>query len=222
MTFSIINSAANGLRNIIPKMQKIVDDWLSRFKKSSPERGTFMIGELFDQIEALILAWYVAATKAAQALKLALPIGFEKAVMTTGKLVPVVMTTPVNIAVPATAATLVGLPAMIEGGNGGGGGGSKETPENKDQGATIKQVYNSLKDSPQYPQDFCLVQNGTKKLSIKNKQLLEELRKIEPGEWNKIYKDGYSGGDKVSIHYFQSKSGKVFNVKVKLGWSNQE
>lgn len=124
----------------------------------------------------------------------------------------------------------------MQGGNGGDEGDSKETLKNENQGEpgkteplklsevnlTIKQVYNSLKDSPQYPKDFRLVQNGTRKLSIKNKQLLEELRKIESGEWNKIYKDGYSGEDRVSLHYFQSKSGKVFNVKVKLGWSNQE
>lgn len=51
--------------------------------------------------------------------------------------------------------------------------------------------------------------------------MLDELRKIESGEWKKVYKDGYnSNGDKISIHYFQSKSGKVFDVKVKQGWSN--
>jgi filamentous hemagglutinin len=27
-------------------------------------------------------------------------------------------------------------------------------------------------------------------------------------------------GEEISIHYFQSESGKVFNVKVKSGWSN--
>lgn len=53
-------------------------------------------------------------------------------------------------------------------------------------------------------------------------QLLEQLRKVESGVWNKIYKDGFNAkGEKVSIHYFQSKSGKVFNVKVKSGWSNR-
>ena len=37
----------------------------------------------------------------------------------------------------------------------------------------------------------------------------------------KIYKDGYDMfGNKISIHYFQSPSGKVFNVKVKIGWSD--
>ena len=36
-----------------------------------------------------------------------------------------------------------------------------------------------------------------------------------------MYKDGYNKyGDEVSIHYFQSESGTVFDVKVKTGWSN--
>lgn len=60
-----------------------------------------------------------------------------------------------------------------------------------------------------------------RKLNIKNKFLLEELRKIEPGEWKKVYKDGYSAGNEISIHYFESRAGKVFDLKVKLGWSNQ-
>jgi hypothetical protein len=50
---------------------------------------------------------------------------------------------------------------------------------------------------------------------------LEQLREIEPGKWTKVYKDGFdASGKKVSIHYFQSQSGKVFNVKVKPNWSN--
>ena len=54
-----------------------------------------------------------------------------------------------------------------------------------------------------------------------NNQLLENLRKIEKGDWKKVYKDGYDiSGNKISIHYFQSKSGKVFNVKIKPYWSN--
>ncbi|PYG90295.1 hypothetical protein LY28_00176 [Ruminiclostridium sufflavum DSM 19573] len=45
--------------------------------------------------------------------------------------------------------------------------------------------------------------------------------KVESGIWEKIYKDGYdANGKKISIHYFQSESGKVFDVKTKSGWSN--
>ena len=85
----------------------------------------------------------------------------------------------------------------------------------------LKDVYNSIKDSPDYPKEFEAVKNGTTKNTIKNKELLDKLREIESGKWTKVYKDGYnSSGNKISIHYFQSQSGKVFNVKVKPGWSN--
>ncbi|AKQ67284.1 hypothetical protein A176_004196 [Myxococcus hansupus] len=58
-------------------------------------------------------------------------------------------------------------------------------------------------------------------MRVSNKALLEKLREAEPGVWNKVYKDGWVGSDKVSLHYFESASGKVFNFKVKPGWSNQ-
>ncbi len=84
-------------------------------------------------------------------------------------------------------------------------------------GGNIKNVYNSIKEAPKYPKGFEPVQNGTEKIKVKNGELLDNLRKIESGEWNKIYKDGYVDGKRVSIHYFQSKSGKVFDVDVKTG-----
>ena len=47
------------------------------------------------------------------------------------------------------------------------------------------------------------------------------LRSYESGKWQKVYKDGYdSFGNEISIHYFESPSGKVFDVKVKFKWSN--
>ncbi|WP_238658837.1 hypothetical protein [Staphylococcus felis] len=54
-----------------------------------------------------------------------------------------------------------------------------------------------------------------------NKTLLAKLRKVEKGPWKKVYKDGYIGKKKVSVHYFQSKSGLVYDVKTKSGWSNK-
>ena len=85
----------------------------------------------------------------------------------------------------------------------------------------LKDVYKSIKDYQVYPKEFEAVKNGTTKNTIKNKELLDKLREIESGKWTKVYKDGYnSSGNKISIHYFQSQSGKVFNVKVKPGWSN--
>ena len=68
-----------------------------------------------------------------------------------------------------------------------------------------------------------MVTNGTKTVRMKNQRLLKQLRKIEKGTWKKIYKDGYDAlGNEISIHYFQSQSGKVFDVKVRKGWSNQK
>ena len=87
----------------------------------------------------------------------------------------------------------------------------------------LKEIYNSIKDSPNYPKGFEKAINGTTKNNINNAELLDKLRKIERGTWKKVYTDGYDeDGNKISIHYFQSKSGKVFDVKVKSGWSNLE
>lgn len=87
----------------------------------------------------------------------------------------------------------------------------------------LKQIFDSLKDAPKYPSGFRATRNGTRKLRIENKQLLEKLKQIEDNEWRKIYSDGFDGNRrKVSLHYFQSVSGKVFDVKVKWGWSNSQ
>lgn len=83
----------------------------------------------------------------------------------------------------------------------------------------MKEIFKSIKESPKYPEGFEHVE--TKKVKINNNRALEELRKVESGEWKKIYKNGYDQyGNEISIHYFQSKSGKVFDVKVKDGWSD--
>ncbi|GAB2025521.1 hypothetical protein [Lactovum odontotermitis] len=86
---------------------------------------------------------------------------------------------------------------------------------------TIQHTYGSIKDAPKYPENFEADKNGTGKNAVKNKKILEKLRAIEGGEWKKVYKDGYDeNGNKISIHYFQSKSGRVFDVDVKGGWRN--
>jgi hypothetical protein len=85
----------------------------------------------------------------------------------------------------------------------------------------IKNVYDSIKAAPKYPEDFKSAQDGTKTYNIKNNKLSSQLREIEEGKWKKVYKDGYSGNQKISIHYFQSPSGRVFDVDLKFGkWSN--
>ena len=86
----------------------------------------------------------------------------------------------------------------------------------------ISNVYPSIKESPNYPKGFIAARNGTTKNNVNNLELLNNLRQVEAGRWYKVYKDGFDMyGNKVSIHYFQSPSGKVFNVKVKNGWSNK-
>lgn len=86
----------------------------------------------------------------------------------------------------------------------------------------IKHVYNGIKNAPEYPKGFIDRQNGTRKVKPNDPDVLAALREAT-GEknWMKVYKDGYCNGQKCSIHYFQSDSGKVFNVKVKQNtWSN--
>ena len=83
----------------------------------------------------------------------------------------------------------------------------------------IRNVYKGVKHAPQYPSGFRSVRNQTFKDNVNNKKLLPQLREIKPGKWQKIYKNGYDAtGSKVSIYYHQSKSGKVFNVKVVNNW----
>ncbi len=122
-------------------------------------------------------------------------------------------------AIPAVSATTLAIWAHASAVGGmsiqnimsGGGYGNSE----------IKNTYNGIKDAPNYPNGFEGRTNGTKTNKVKNKNALSDLRKVESGEWKKVYKDGYDKlGRKVSIHYFQSKSGRVFDVKVKSGWSN--
>lgn len=85
--------------------------------------------------------------------------------------------------------------------------------------AKLKQFYKSIKDAPAYPKDFKI--QSTTKTKVKNKKLLLGLREKEQGRWMKVYLDGYSNGKMVSIHFFQSESGLVFDVKVKDDWSNK-
>ena len=99
--------------------------------------------------------------------------------------------------------------------------GNTNSSEGGNDSSELENVYNSIKESPNYPEGFEPRQNGTTRNTVKNKELLEKLRKVESGTWKKVYKDGYDiNGNEISIHYFQSESGKVFDVKVKPGWSN--
>ena len=79
-------------------------------------------------------------------------------------------------------------------------------------------IYGSVKDSPSYRSDFIKAPNGTMKVKINNREVLSELNKYGK-RWKKVYSDGYLGGTKASLHFFQDATGKVFNIKYKIGWS---
>ena len=90
-------------------------------------------------------------------------------------------------------------------------------------GQPKKAIFDGIKRAPDYPEGFRPRTGNlhTTKNTVKNKQLLDQLREIEKGDWKKVYKDGIdASGNRISIHFFQSRSGKVYNVKVKSGWSN--
>ena len=83
---------------------------------------------------------------------------------------------------------------------------------------TLNNIYSSIKKAPGYSSSFKQAQNGLVKNPVTNRQLLAELNKIGSG-WQKVYQNGWVNGNKVSYHYFQSKSGQIFDFWVKNGWS---
>jgi hypothetical protein len=96
-------------------------------------------------------------------------------------------------------------------------GGISGGPKNE-----LKYTYQSIKEAPGYPKSFKLAQNGYVKSTVKSKEVLEKLRQVEPGDWSKVYKDGYAGGTKVSLYYFESSPGRVFDFHIDWGtWSNK-
>ena len=87
---------------------------------------------------------------------------------------------------------------------------------------TIKNIYKSIKDAPKYPKGFQAVRGQTLANKVNNGKLLDNLREVEPGNWKKVFKNGYDkAGSKISIHYFESESKKVFAVKVIDGWGTR-
>jgi RHS repeat-associated protein len=79
-------------------------------------------------------------------------------------------------------------------------------------------LYTSIKKAPGYNSNFVQAQNGLQKVNINNKELLHRLNQLGNG-WKKVYQNGYINGEKLSYHYFQSSTGKIFDFWVKKGWS---
>lgn len=82
----------------------------------------------------------------------------------------------------------------------------------------IKQTYRTIREAPGYNPNFVQAQNGYRKVNINNYQLLNQLNQIGSG-WKKVYQNGWINGEMVSLHYFQDKTGKIFNFKIVKGWS---
>lgn len=129
------------------------------------------------------------------------------------------------VTISAEAVTLALAPGAVamtaRGGVGEHSRGAERDLREESSNTKPQQVYTGLKNTPGYPTRFRAVQNGTTKNTVARKDLLEMLRAIEPGDWLKVYKDGWIGNQKVSLHYFESPSGKVFDFKIKQDWSNQ-
>jgi hypothetical protein len=53
------------------------------------------------------------------------------------------------------------------------------------------------------------MKGGALKYPVKDKQLLQYLRTLVPGQWQKVIKQGNIG----EVHYFEHKSGQVADVK---------
>jgi RHS repeat-associated protein len=86
----------------------------------------------------------------------------------------------------------------------------------------VNRVFRSLKKSPNYPRNFQPLKGNPLRENIKDKKLLNLLRTIEPSKWQKVYKNGWINNRRVSIHYFESKSNRVFDVKTVTGWSTRK
>lgn len=93
---------------------------------------------------------------------------------------------------------------------------------NKSHAYISNNILDILKDAPKYPKGFQAVRGQILANKVNNGKLLDNLRKVEPCNWKKVFKNGYDkAGNKISIHYFESESKKVFDVKVIDGWSTR-
>lgn len=78
---------------------------------------------------------------------------------------------------------------------------------------SASEIYDSLQKSGKIPPGWKPARGDVRKVAVKNKEILEELRKHLPGEWRKVYRRGKDG---TGIHYFEHRStGKVWGVKIK-------
>jgi hypothetical protein len=70
-------------------------------------------------------------------------------------------------------------------------------------------LYPDVYASGSVPQNWIPVRGGTLKYPVRNRAVLRELRRLLPGRWRKVIKQGNSG----EVHYFEHASGRVAGVK---------
>ncbi len=70
-------------------------------------------------------------------------------------------------------------------------------------------LYQDVYASGSVPQGWRPVPNGTLKYPVRNPAVLRELRRLRPGQWQKVIKQGTNG----EVHYFEHHSGHVAGVK---------
>lgn len=130
---------AAAIRNFRPAIEKMIGDWIARYKAATLEEQVLMGAELVGQLEALIASFYVAGARGAQAGNLSIPAvkivqGGEITLSATGeaalKAAPQIVATTVTVPVkPLAQAGVLAVQATslaTAGGGGGGGGGSKK------------------------------------------------------------------------------------------------
>ncbi len=70
-------------------------------------------------------------------------------------------------------------------------------------------LYPDIYASAAVPQGWTPIKGGALKYPVHNRALLRELRRLCPGRWKKVIKQGNSG----EVHYFEHESGSVASVK---------
>ena len=70
-------------------------------------------------------------------------------------------------------------------------------------------LYPDIYASGSVPQGWSPTRGGTLKYPVRNRAVLRELRRLRPGRWQKVIKQGNSG----EVHYFEHHSGSVAGVK---------
>lgn len=148
-----IDDLINAVKNIPPGIKSMVETWLDKYKKATPEEQVLMGGELVGQIEAFIATFAFAGTKAGQGASLTLRTASETTqVLRTGELA-VAPAKTVTLTIPGTVtrfggeAPVVAAQAMAMSSHDSGSGGKKpKSPENPLKGASDKEIDKAVKD----------------------------------------------------------------------------